>query len=133
MATREKQPEDFWGDLPLPNQFPDPYTEGSDETKQGNAGATLASVNAEESIKEHPQPCSPNLLRMLKAAESWRTPYTHDRGQDHRVGEAQRANMVSGMEALEEHVCEPLQGRRECAWRRGVNDFPWSEQTSANV
>lgn len=110
MAAREEQPEAFWEDLPLPDQFPEPYTEGSHETNQRGAGGTSASANAEESIKEPPQPCSPNLLLMLKAAESWRTPHARDRGQDPRVGEAQRADMVSGMETLGAHVCEQLHG-----------------------
>lgn len=86
MVDREQQTEAFWEDLPLPDQFPEPHTEAS----QGRVGGT------EESIKAHPQQCSPNLLLMLKAAESWRTPLARDRDQS----EAHRARMVSGMETL---------------------------------
>lgn len=132
MADREQQTEALWEDLPLPDQFPEPHTQASDETNEGRVGGT------EESIKAHPQQCSPNLLLMLKAAEGWRTPHARDGEQGHTAaphlpGEAHRAHMVSGMETLEMHICEQLHGRRECACNQDVNDFLWKGPPSANV
>lgn len=105
MADREEQTEASWQDLPLPDQFPQPHTEGSDEAHQEKAGGTSTSVNTEERIEEQPQQCSPNLLLMLKAAQGWRSSHARDREQDHAAapdlaGEAQRAHMVSGKETL---------------------------------
>lgn len=105
MADREEHTGAFWEGLPLPDQFPEPHNEGSDEPNQGKVGGTLASVTTEGRSKDHPQQCSPNLLLMLKAVESWRMPHARDREQGHMaapdlLGEAQRADMVSGMETL---------------------------------
>lgn len=127
MADREEQPEAFWEDLPLPDRFPDPHTEGRDDTHQGNVEGTL-SRSTEKCMKDQAQQCSPNLLLMLKAAESWRTPHARDRDQGHTaaphlVPEARRAGMVSGMETLQMQVCEQLHGRRERACNLDVNDF----------
>lgn len=124
MADREEQTEAFWEDLPLPDQFPKPHTEASHETSQGDVEGT--STNTEGSLKERPQPSSPNLLLMLKAAESWRTPHAQDREQGHTavphlVGEAQRGDMVSSSRE-----------GRECACNQDVNDFLWNVQTSVN-
>lgn len=91
MADREEQTEASWEDLPLPDQFPEPHTEGEVEDP---------STNTEESLQVHPQQSSPNLLLMLKAAESWKTPHARDREPGHAaapdlVAEAQRADLVS--------------------------------------
>lgn len=98
MADREEQAEAFWENLPLPDQFPEPHAEGSDETSPGDVEGP--STNTEESLKAHPQLSSPNLLMMLKAAEGWKAPHARDREQGHaaapdRVAEAQRADLVS--------------------------------------
>lgn len=105
MAHREEQTEAFWEDPPLPEQFPDPHAEGSDETIQGEVGGTSTSVNTEESTREYPQQSSPNLLLMLRSAESWRRPLGGDGAQGRTatpdlLGEAQRVDMVSGTETL---------------------------------
>lgn len=99
MADREEQAEALWEDLPLPDRFPEPHAEGSDGTGQGEVEGP--STNTEESPKAPPQQSSPNLLRMLKAAESWKAPHARDREQGHAaaapdlVAEAQRADLVS--------------------------------------
>lgn len=100
MADRKEQTDASWKDLPLPDQFPEPHTEGCDGPQWGTLGGTSTSENTEESAKNHPHQCSPNLLLMLKAAESWRMPPGRDREREETarpelLGEAQRTDMVS--------------------------------------
>lgn len=100
MADRRQQTDASWKDLPLPDQFPEPHTEGCDGPHWGKLGGTSTSKNTEQSAKNHPHECSPNLLLMLKAAESWRMPHGRDREREETarpelLGEAQRTDMVS--------------------------------------
>lgn len=91
MADRKEQTKASWEDMQLPDQFPEPHTEGGRERLQGRVGG------AAESDGDHLRHPSPNLLLMLKAAQSWRTP--QGRGETagpQPVGEAQRTDMVSG-------------------------------------
>ncbi|XP_056909267.1 S-adenosylhomocysteine hydrolase-like protein 1 isoform X1 [Takifugu flavidus] len=95
MADRKEQTDASWKDLPLPDQFPEPLTEGCDGPHWGKLGDTSTSKNTEEN---HPHQCSPNLLLMLKAAENWRMPHSRDREREETarpelLGEAQRTDM----------------------------------------
>lgn len=98
MAFRKEQAEASWKDLPLPDRFPEPHAERSDVADQGDLGGTLTAKNTEERTEDHPQHCGPNLLLMLKAAESWRMPHGRDRERQETagpMGEAQKTDMVS--------------------------------------
>ncbi|KAK9516840.1 hypothetical protein VZT92_024750 [Zoarces viviparus] len=60
MAEERDPTEASWEDMPLPDEYPEPNL--------GNGTAE------EENTKHQSVKCSPNLLQMLKAAESRRTP-----------------------------------------------------------
>ncbi|KAK5928207.1 hypothetical protein CgunFtcFv8_013286 [Champsocephalus gunnari] len=72
--------------LPLPDEYPEPCEDvvNGDEEEENNK---------DQSVK-----CSPNLLQMLKAAESRRTPQSWDRDREEASGteetEAQKTDMV---------------------------------------
>ena len=65
------------------------------------AGGDASTTTTGESIKEQAEKCSPNLLEMLKAAESRRTHLGRDRDTAETsepgepVAEAQKTDMVS--------------------------------------
>lgn len=59
-------------DLPLPDEFPPPHSEDGGEP-DGEAGVDT-SPNAEVNSDSQSPTLSPNLLKMLKAAESRWTP-----------------------------------------------------------
>lgn len=79
-------------DLPLPDDLPEPHTEDRSELNEGKE------EGASQSMK-----CSPDLLRMLKAAESRRAALSRDREEaqasqpetEEPVIEALKTDMVS--------------------------------------
>ncbi|TMS05169.1 Putative adenosylhomocysteinase 3 [Larimichthys crocea] len=68
MAEEKDQPGATFDDQPLPDVYPEPHTENS-AVLNGEAEEDTSAVTTEESTKEK---SSPNLLEMLKAAESRR-------------------------------------------------------------
>lgn len=94
MAEQREQLGASWEDLPLPYQYPVPH--GEDKARlngvkeQGPSAATT-----EENGNGQTAKCSPNLLQMLKAAESRRPSQDRDRDGSESVAEAQRTDMVS--------------------------------------
>ncbi|KAM9753974.1 S-adenosylhomocysteine hydrolase-like protein 1 isoform 1-T1 [Menidia menidia] len=65
MAEEKKQIGDSWEDLTIPDISPEPYVKVGAEPNEGGE---------EESSSEKVEKCSPNLLQMLRAAESrWPT------------------------------------------------------------
>lgn len=138
MADREDQVEASWDELPLPDQFPEPHTEGSNGARLGEVGGSPTTGDAGGRPRDHPPPLSPNLLQMLKAAEGRRTHH----GRDGEVGEAagaelageaQRTDMVSGVGVGGGRNASRGARRGECTCDLDVNDFPWSVQTSVNL
>lgn len=88
MAEEKEQTGASWEDLPLPDDYPEPHMEDK------------AVLNGEaEGDKDQVVKCSPNLLQMLKAAESRWTPQDRDRagvsGTGEPVTEALKTDMVS--------------------------------------
>lgn len=59
-----------WDDLPLPVDYPEPHMEDREKLSGEAAVGGEASGTREESTKDQGAKCSPNLLEMLKAAES---------------------------------------------------------------
>ncbi len=92
MAEEKDLTGDSWEDRPLPDEYPEPHIEDRAELN-GEAG--------EESTKDQSVKCSPNLLQMLKAAESRWTPQGHDKDGAEAsetgglVTEALKTDMVS--------------------------------------
>lgn len=85
-------------DLPLPDEYPEPHMENR-AVLNGKAEED-ASATTEESTKDQSVKCSPNVLQMLSAAKSRRTPLGRDRnGADSETGElvteALKTEMVS--------------------------------------
>lgn len=101
MAEEKNQTGASWEDLPLPDEYPEPHMEegraGMNEEAEEDASVTTTG----ESTKDQSEKCSPNLLQMLKAAESRWTPQGRDRDGTEAsetvelVAEARRADMVS--------------------------------------
>lgn len=101
MAEERNQTGASWEDLPLPDEYPEPHTEegraGMNEEAEEDASVTTTG----DSTKDQSEKCSPNLLQMLKAAESRWTPQGRDRDGEEAsetgelVAEAQRTDMVS--------------------------------------
>lgn len=88
------------GELPLPDEFPEPCVD-DDEEKRDNSAAM------EDSVGEKAEKCSPNVLEMLKAAESRRSSQDRDKdrpeadeaGTKEPIAEALKTNMVRGRPA----------------------------------
>ncbi|XP_024138527.1 S-adenosylhomocysteine hydrolase-like protein 1 isoform X3 [Oryzias melastigma] len=82
------------GELPLPDEFPEPCVD-DDEEKRDNSAAM------EDSVGEKAEKCSPNVLEMLKAAESRRSSQDRDKdrpeadeaGTKEPIAEALKTNM----------------------------------------
>lgn len=101
MAEDKNQTGASWEDLPLPDEYPEPHMEegrvGMNEEAEEDASVTTTG----ESTKDQFEKCSPNLLQMLKAAESRWTPQGRDRDgaevseTGELVAEARRTDMVS--------------------------------------
>lgn len=97
MTEEKQQTRASWEDLTLPDEYPQPHTE-----LNGKAGQDVAAATKERS-KDPAVKCSPNLLQMLKAAESRWTPQGQDRegaevteaGTGELVTEALKTDMVS--------------------------------------
>ncbi len=103
MAEEKDQTEASWGDLPLPDEYPKPYTEDTDGLN-GEAGEDApATTTTKESPKDQAAKGYPKLLQMLKAAESRWTPQGRDRDgaeaseseTGEPVAEARKTDMVS--------------------------------------
>ncbi|KAI3371429.1 hypothetical protein L3Q82_024030 [Scortum barcoo] len=77
MAEEKDKAEASMEDKPLPDEYPELYVEKRVELN-GKDGED-ASAATEESNKHQFVKCSPNLLQMLKAAESRCTPQGHNR------------------------------------------------------
>ncbi|XP_076589059.1 S-adenosylhomocysteine hydrolase-like protein 1 [Chaetodon auriga] len=87
MAEEKDQTGASWEDLPLPDEYPEPHTEER-VAVNGEAEEDVSASAAEDSTKDQPAKCSPNLLLMLKAAESRWTPQSQDRdGEESGAGE----------------------------------------------
>ncbi|XP_010755352.3 S-adenosylhomocysteine hydrolase-like protein 1 isoform X2 [Larimichthys crocea] len=71
MAEEKDQPGATFDDQPLPDVYPEPHTENS-AVLNGEAEEDTSAVTTEESTKDQSVKSSPNLLEMLKAAESRR-------------------------------------------------------------
>lgn len=99
MAEEKDQTGASWEDRPLPDEYPEPHMEDTAELN-GEAGED-ASAATEESAKDQSVKCSPNLLLMLKAAESRWTPQGRDSDGAEAsetaelVAEALKTDMVS--------------------------------------
>ncbi|XP_039663415.1 S-adenosylhomocysteine hydrolase-like protein 1 isoform X2 [Perca fluviatilis] len=70
MAEERDQTGASWGDLPQPDEYPEPHLED---------GAVLNGEAKEKPTKHEPVKCKLNLLQMLKATESWSPPQSRDR------------------------------------------------------
>ncbi|XP_068579020.1 S-adenosylhomocysteine hydrolase-like protein 1 isoform X2 [Cebidichthys violaceus] len=85
MAEERDQTGASWEDMPLPDEYPEPHV--------------VNGMAEEENTKHQSVKCSPNLLQMLKAAESRRTPQGRDRdgaevsGTEELVTEALKTDM----------------------------------------
>lgn len=99
MAEGKDQTGASWEDLPLPDEYPEPHTEEKVVLK-AEAEEDVSAPAAEKSAKDQPTKGSPNLLQMLKAAESRWTPQGQDRNREESetgelVAEARKTDMVS--------------------------------------
>ncbi|XP_030281938.1 S-adenosylhomocysteine hydrolase-like protein 1 isoform X2 [Sparus aurata] len=87
MSEEKEQTGGSWEDLPLPDEYPEPHMENKaalnrEEEEDASAATT------EEGVKDQSAKCSPNLLQMLKAAESKWTPQgQHEDGAESETGE----------------------------------------------
>ncbi|KAF3854673.1 hypothetical protein F7725_022728 [Dissostichus mawsoni] len=87
--------------LPLPDEYPEPCEDvvNGDEEEENNK---------HQSVK-----CSPNLLQMMKAAESRKTPQSRDRDREEASGteetEAQKTDMHE--RAAVQSYCSPCESR----------------------
>eukprot|EP00064_Thunnus_orientalis_P012607 superscaffoldBa00001954_g12642 len=88
MAEEKQQTGTSREDLTLPDEYPPPLTELDGEAGQDVSAAT------EENSKDQEVKCSPNVLQMLKAAESRRTPQGQDR-EGEEVTEAGTEELVT--------------------------------------
>ncbi|XP_069018583.1 S-adenosylhomocysteine hydrolase-like protein 1 isoform X1 [Embiotoca jacksoni] len=77
MAEEKQQTGASWEILALPDEYPEPHQEDRAEIS-GEAGEDVCAA-PEASTKDQPVKGSPNLLQMLKAAESRWTPQGLDR------------------------------------------------------
>lgn len=112
MAEEKDQTGASWEDLPLPDEFPEPHTEdrtAADEVARDGAFTTTITG---ESTKVQSEQCSPNLLEMLKAAESRWAPRDKNRTSEpvteELVAEAQKTDMVSkdtDQHLINTHLC----------------------------
>lgn len=99
MAEEKDQPGATFDDQPLPDVYPEPHTENS-AVLNGEAEEDTSAVTTEESTKEK---SSPNLLEMLKAAESRRALQDQDMAKaepsetetEEMVTEGRKTDMVS--------------------------------------
>lgn len=99
MSEGQEQTGGSWEDLPLPDEYPEPHMENKaalNREEEEDASATTT----EEGVKDQSAKCSPNLLQMLKAAESKWTPQgQHEDGAESETGEqvteAWKTDMVS--------------------------------------
>ncbi|XP_028263373.1 S-adenosylhomocysteine hydrolase-like protein 1 isoform X1 [Parambassis ranga] len=74
MAEKANQKRGPWEDLFLPDEYPDPHMENEGQLNEDTEGEKdLAS-------------CSPNLLQMLKAAETRWTPQSRDKAEASEAG-----------------------------------------------
>lgn len=97
MAEEKEQMRASSEELALPDEYPPPHTELNGKEGQDVSAAT------EEKSKDQEVKCSPNVLQMLKAAESRSTPQGQDRegeevtenGKGELVTEALKTDMVS--------------------------------------
>ncbi|KAG7999814.1 Adenosylhomocysteinase 3 [Nibea albiflora] len=90
MAEEKDQPGAPFDNQPLPDEYPEPHTENS-AVLNGEAGEDTSAVTTEESAKDQSVKISPNLLEMLKAAESRRAA----QDQDMTKAEPQTEEMVT--------------------------------------
>ncbi|XP_044048869.1 S-adenosylhomocysteine hydrolase-like protein 1 isoform X4 [Siniperca chuatsi] len=93
MAKEKDQTGASW---PLPDEFPKPHME--DRAVLNGEAVEDASATREESTKDQSVKCNPNLLQMLKAAESRWTP----QGRDRDDAEAETGELVT--EALKTNM-----------------------------
>lgn len=90
MAEEKEKTRASCEDLTLPDEYPPPHTE-------------LDGAATEENSKDQEVKCSPNVLQMLKAAESRCTPQGQDKegeevtedGKGELITEALKTDMVS--------------------------------------
>ncbi|XP_038562965.1 S-adenosylhomocysteine hydrolase-like protein 1 isoform X3 [Micropterus salmoides] len=89
MEKEKDQTETSWEDCSLPDEYPEPQMEdGAVLNGEADEGA---SATREETITDQSVKCSPNLLQILKAAESRWTP----RGRDSNASEAETGELVT--------------------------------------
>ncbi|TNN70860.1 Adenosylhomocysteinase 3 [Liparis tanakae] len=106
MAENMEQTEACWQDMPLPDEYPEPH---------------VVNGKAEEECTNHQSvKCSPNVLQMLKAAESRRSsqgrdgdgwPVPEESGTGALVTEALKTDMVS----MEAAACRDFDGIEVCS------------------
>lgn len=77
MAEAKQEAGGSWEDLTLPDAYPPPCTE--DRAELNEKSGEKVSAAREESSQIPEVKSSPNLLQMLKAAESRWTPHGQDR------------------------------------------------------
>lgn len=102
MAEEKDQPGATFDDQPLPDVYPEPHTENS-AVLNGEAEEDTSAVTTEESTKDQSVKSSPNLLEMLKAAESRRALQDQDMAKaepsetetEEMVTEGRKTDMVS--------------------------------------
>lgn len=87
------------GDLPLADEYPEPCV---DDELKGEEKRDISAI-PEDITGDKAEKCSPNLLEMLKAAESRRSSQDRDKdrpeankaGTKENIAEALKTNMVS--------------------------------------
>ncbi|XP_041794069.1 S-adenosylhomocysteine hydrolase-like protein 1 isoform X2 [Chelmon rostratus] len=104
MAEGKDQTGASWEDLPLPDEYPEPHTEEKVVLK-AEAEEDVSAPAAEKSAKDQPTKGSPNLLQMLKAAESRWTPQGQDRNREESetgelVAEARKTDMFNSSASM---------------------------------
>lgn len=94
MAEEKEQAGASWENLPLPDEYPEPH---QDDKAALNGDGPVNTTG--ESSKDRSEKGSPDVLQMLKAAESRWTPHARDgdspEASREPVAEAQRTDMVS--------------------------------------
>lgn len=94
MAEKKEQTGASWENLPLPDEYPEPHQDDK-AVLNGDSPANTTG----ESTEDRSEKGSPDVLQMLKAAESKWTPHAQDtdgpEASRELVAEAQRTDMVS--------------------------------------
>lgn len=94
MTEEKEQTGASWENLPLPDEYPEPHQDDK-AVLNGDSPVNTAGENT----RDRSEKGSPDLLQMLKAAESRWTPHARDRdgpeASRELVAEAQRTDMVS--------------------------------------